>query len=263
MLDQRSLLLDAGNTSIKYAYYKFGNDIADLQVMRTSIDSLPDLLNEVSDCFLCSVLDTEVNQQILEICQNMHVDFKQVNTPAHQFGIQNAYKTPQNMGTDRWMAIIAGAALLNQGTQNNYLVIDAGTAITCDFVVQNDHLGGWIAPGLKMARESVVRHTKRVFDHHQVTSVLMLGDDTPECVAQGALAQLTGMMLQAFNLMQKKSKKFEVFISGGDAPILIHAFTQSQNLNKYDQYNANINYVENLVLIGLAKISHENIATNG
>ena len=64
MLERPSLLLDIGNTSIKYAWYKYPNHIADLQVMRTTVDSLQVLINEASSCWFCSVIDEDSNTKI-------------------------------------------------------------------------------------------------------------------------------------------------------------------------------------------------------
>ena len=120
----------------------------------------------------------------------------------------------------------------------------------------NQHLGGWIAPGLEMARTAVVNKTKKVFDEYQQLSLLSLGNNTPECVANGALAQLVGMLSQASKLMQQKCAKYQIYISGGDAPLLINAFNELEK----NQNKVNVNYLENLVLVGLAKLAHEYIA---
>lgn len=261
------LLLDIGNTSIKYAWYVYPNDIADLQVLRTSMDSLPDLLSLASACFFCSVRRDNTNDLVIQLCMQHSISAEQVQTQTLQFGLSNAYKNESNMGTDRWVAMLAGAAL----TQNDYIVIDAGTAITCDFVVNNKHQGGWIAPGLSMARQALVKNTQRVFDDQTLPFTLALGTDTPDCVAQGALAQLTGMVVQAISLMQTKLHastssehlKFDVFMSGGDAPLLIGAYSGHQkHLSSFNQSSVNINYIENLVLVGLARIAHENASTS-
>jgi type III pantothenate kinase len=258
VLDRPNLLLDIGNTSIKYAWYTFPNAIADLHILRTSLESIPTLLEQSSSCWLCSVVSDETNHYVSDFCNEANVLFHQASTLVSQFGIANAYAKPHNMGVDRWMAIIAGSALCDKGEASNFIVIDAGTAITCDFIVGNNHLGGWIAPGLTMARNAVVSQTKKVFDEQQTLHELTMGIDTPQCVAQGALAQLSGMLSQACKLMQSKCTKYEIFMSGGDAPLLINIFTQLKN----DKKCVSINYVENLVLIGLAKIAHENIAGN-
>ena len=258
VLDRPSLLLDIGNTSIKYAWYKYPNPIADLQVMRTTIDSLQELIDDASSCWFCSVIDENTDAHIKLLCEQSNTPVFQAHTQQSQFGILNSYSIPSNMGSDRWMGIIASASLCDQGNQTNFISIDAGTAITCDFVVGNQHLGGWIAPGLAMARTAVVSRTKKVFDEYQELSLLSLGNNTPECVANGALAQLVGTLSQACNVMQQKCAKFEIYISGGDAPLLINTFNELEK----NQNKVNVNYLENLVLVGLAKLAHENIAEN-
>lgn len=286
---QHSLLLDVGNTSIKYAWYNASPDssqsIADLQVMRTTLESLPELLAEAANCYFCSVRANDTTHKILSLCEQQNISVQQLNTPQQQFGITNAYHTPINMGTDRWMAIIAGGAL----SERNYIVVDAGTAITCDFVVNHKHIGGWIAPGLHLAREAVVKNTSRVFDDQALPSKLITGIDTPQCVALGALAQLTGMLLQAKTIMYKHHPYFDVFISGGDAATIIYASDnlgttpssknqhldplsakkqQTSELNKkakliFPSMLGTTNFIENLVLVGLARVAHENASTNG
>ena len=258
MLDQPSLLLDIGNTSIKYAWYSFPNDIADLQVLRTTIDSIEELLEQASDCWLCCVVSDDTTGVIKGLCDKVNIECHQSTTHSMQYDVKNAYATPKNMGVDRWMAIIASSYLCDKGQQSNFLVIDAGTAITCDFVVANNHVGGWIAPGLAMARSAVVSNTQRVFDDQHTLHNLDVGTDTPECVSQGALAQLSGMLIQACNVMQSRCNKFDLFISGGDAPLLINVFTQLQNIS----LRPSINYLENLVLIGLARTAHDKMAKN-
>lgn len=273
-----NLLLDVGNTSIKYAFYYRERNIADLQILRTTLDGLADIVANASYCLFCNVRGNDITEKIIEICQQQQVGVEQVITPKEQFGIQNAYNTPSNMGTDRWMAIIAGGAL----SHRNYLVVDAGTAITCDFIVAGSHIGGWIAPGLALARNAVVKNTNKVFDNEYLPTKLAAGDDTPHCVAQGALAQVSGMLAQAKMIMYQHGPQFDVFISGGDAQTLIQASTLPPNyLSKDDmaegestkkqqsvqksEKNAIIlpndlgtnNYLENLVLVGLARVLHE------
>ena len=45
------------------------------------------------------------------------------------------------MGVDRWLAILGAAKL----TDKPFAVIDAGTAVTVDFVADGQHLGGRLA----------------------------------------------------------------------------------------------------------------------
>lgn len=275
---QLSLLLDVGNTNIKYAWYTENQQISDLQIMRTTLDGLSVLLCDAHSCYICCVQSNSILQAITDLCDEARVKYTHVTTQSEQFSITNAYSKPSNMGTDRWMAIIAGGAL----SERNYLVVDAGTAITCDFVIDQEHKGGWIAPGLNMARQAVVEKTKKVFDHEISLHNLQIGKDTPDCVAHGALAQLTGMLAQAKQIMFEYDSKFDIFISGGDGALLISASDQlhtstvsakKQHLNcastnklKKDViFSTELGftyYLENLVLVGLARIAREDFATN-
>ena len=253
VLGQRDLLVDIGNSSIKYAWYNKHRAIADLQVMRISFDQLGEYIEMASSLYFSSVLNDASNDTVIKLANQNNVPVYQCKSAKQDFNIQNAYNTPQNMGDDRWMAIIAGCALCDMGNQTNVLIIDAGSAITCDFVIANEHIGGWIAPGFKVAREAVVSSTSRVFDTEQSLYDLRLGADTPQCVSNGVVAQLSGMIHQAIFIMQQNCQRFEIYISGGDAKLLINVLEQTKIMaNKYS-----VNFIENLVLVGLAKIANE------
>ncbi len=261
MSDHASLLLDVGNTSIKYTWYYPEQHIADLQIMRTTLDSVSALISQAQQVVFCSVGKEATATTLTHMAEQHHIPIYRASTLAKQFGITNAYHTPSNMGTDRWMAIIAGGAL----SHRNYLVVDAGTAITCDMVVNQQHVGGWIAPGLHMAKQTVVNNTQKVFNDDVQTYHLQVGDNTPECVTYGALAQLTGMLIQAKLFMLQHDSGFDVYISGGDAVTLIQAESQrsSKKLSVMLPHQlGTTNYIENIVLIGLARLVQEHIVRN-
>lgn len=246
MLDRHKLLIDVGNTSIKYAWLSSDAQIDSLHVMSTNIDDLADLIAQASACYFCSVKNDEISAHIKNVCQHANVPCEQVLTQSAQFGVKNVYRREQNMGADRWMAIIAASHLGKAKGFDNVIVIDAGTAITCDFLVGHQHMGGWIAPGLQLLRESVVKGAVRVFDDHALPTSLMPGTDTPECVAQGALAQVLGFVSQAKQLMSGYCDDFECIVSGGDARLISEAGVSG------------IQVYPNIVLMGLAIIACSN-----
>ncbi|MDT0596669.1 type III pantothenate kinase [Glaciecola petra] len=270
MLDPHKLLIDVGNTSIKYtrlvmstetqtneairgesqrvAFGKHSTNIETFQVMHADIEELDDLIAQASACFFCSVKNDELSAHIKALCKKAQIPCEQATTKASQFGVKNVYSNEQNMGADRWMAIIAASHIGNIKGFDNVIVIDAGTAITCDFLVGHQHIGGWIAPGMQLLRDSVVNNTTRVFDDQTLPTTLMAGTDTPECVAQGALAQTMGFVAQAKQLMSDYCDDFECIVSGGDARLI--AETGMSGIQVYP----------NIVLIGLAILaSHNNI----
>ncbi|MBT1451214.1 type III pantothenate kinase [Glaciecola sp. XM2] len=239
MSGQSKLLIDIGNTKLKYCWYQEGESLQDIKGKTISLDDINTLLLDKPIVHFCSVKADAYNEHIIHLLKAAEVPFYQAHTKALQFGISNSYKTVSNMGSDRWLAMLGADAL----SSKDVLVIDAGTAVTCDFVVSRQHIGGWIAPGLKMLRASVAANANRVFDFEDVISALIPGTGTAECVANGALAQLVGMAHQAYLTMQTKSDDFTVIISGGDAGAIVQSMSNNWLVH------------DNLVLAGLARIS--------
>jgi type III pantothenate kinase len=236
--EKPNLLIDIGNSQLKYTWYERATSLANIKGKTIAIEDALSLFKDRPDVHFCSVKSNEITDEFIEMMRQAGVRFKQANTQKQQFGITNSYATVTNMGSDRWLAMLAADALVKK----DVLVIDAGTAITCDFIVQGKHLGGWIAPGLKMLRESVANKTGRVFDFEHLTPHLLPGEDTANCVANGALAQIVGMVQQARTLIGAHTSDFEVIVSGGDKDII------SRNIGFASLLH------DNLVLAGLARI---------
>lgn len=104
-------------------------------------------------------------------------------------GVTNSYSTPEELGVDRWLAIVAAWNRVRRST----MVIDAGTAITIDIVDDRGlHLGGHIVPGLESMRKSLAMNTVQVQvvgDRQEETS-LCLGTNTVQAVNNGVLTMV-------------------------------------------------------------------------
>jgi type III pantothenate kinase len=75
-----------------------------------------------------------------------------VTTGREAGGVRNAYREPQLLGVDRWLAVIAGHA----ATRRACCVADVGTATTFDAVdAHGGHLGGFIIPGPDLMVQSL------------------------------------------------------------------------------------------------------------
>lgn len=247
MSDRPSLLIDVGNTQLKYTWFKHSQTFDNLQNTIIARELLATLLHDKPKVFICSVKSEKITGAIIEQLKQAGVQYCLAETKATEFGIKNSYQTLTNMGSDRWMAMLGADAIAD----NDIVVIDAGTAITCDFIVNKQHLGGWIAPGLEMLRRAVVSNTHRVFDFKDIIPQLSPGQDTANCVANGAIAQIVGMIMQAITLMQKQSMRFNVVITGGDRDIIAQ---------KLQENAVDIVMHKNLVLVGLARLSMKKMA---
>ena len=72
------------------------------------------------------------------------------------YGLINGYQQPETLGPDRWVGMIAA----RQQFEGPLLVVDAGTAVTIDYIDETGcFLGGSILPGLSIMKRSLIEHT--------------------------------------------------------------------------------------------------------
>ena len=143
------------------------------------------LLECVSAVYISSVTSPDWLEALTAqaLAQNLPVFIAstQAYTRINHSILTNGYSQVGNMGVDRWLAMSAAVGLFPE--QSHFVVVDAGTAITCDVIYRHAHLGGWIAPGLQLLTASLLDNTEQVFtDSKQSTSqsTLFLGKNTPE-----------------------------------------------------------------------------------
>src|SRR5690606_12310751 len=74
-------------------------------------------------------------------------------------GVVNGYERPEQLGADRWLAILAGFSRAKRAS----VIVDCGSAITLDLVsARGEHLGGYIAPGLTLMRRALLGNTEKI-----------------------------------------------------------------------------------------------------
>ncbi len=138
-------------------------------------------------------------------------------------GLKLCYQDIAKIGVDRWLVMLAAKALF---PSEGVCVVDFGTAITADFVANDGcHLGGYIAPGLRLLRKTLQVETAKVdFDPDQAGSELSLGQSTSECVDHG----INGMIKGVVSLVEEKSAESDcarIVITGGDSTQYRRYFT--------------------------------------
>lgn len=231
----RSLLVDIGNSQIKYALLV--DSAANLEI-ETCLNT-QGLDRAIRNCKKLLLSSVGHSQQVIEItamCEKHAKPLQVISTEAQTFGIRCAYKNYQTLGVDRWLAILAGRKL----TPLPLAVIHLGTANTCDFILENDHLGGWISPGFSLMRESLIVNTQQVFGNSDYPTSLELGNNTEQCVNMGCIAAAQGFARMAEERLTLLADEYRIIIAGGARELL------------RDLDNKHILFRENLVLQGLA-----------
>ena len=233
----KALLVDIGNTQIKYALV---NDISDLSNVKCCQhpEDLTSLISSVNQVVVSSVGHLILVTELKRLCEGFNKPCQIINTEADTLGIQCAYEKFQTLGVDRWLAILAAREI----TKFPVAVIDLGTANTCDIVINNKHIGGWISPGFSVMRESLLSHTQHVFADTKMPDSLNLGNTTQDCVSYGCLASQTGFVMMAEQYLSNQYEDYFILVTGG-----------GQNSLSL-QNNKKILFFPNLVLRGLFRL---------
>lgn len=216
------LELDCGNTLIKWRLLDRGGRARDG-------DMAPDLLElqrllggqerDIHGCRLVSVRSELETQVIIDQLTCWLKCAPMVARPAKQLnGVSNGYSDYRRLGMDRWLAVVAGYQLAGRAC----VIVDLGTAVTSDFVdMDGRHLGGFIAPGSKLLRATLLEHTRLIrYEDKAVRDLLdpIPGVNTTEAVDSGCGLMLTGFFQEQLRVARRLLGDDPVVIlTGGDA----------------------------------------------
>ncbi len=131
-----------------------------------------------------------------------------------QIPIRNEYKSCNTLGYDRIAAIIGARSIQSE---HNLLVIDAGTAITFDFLIDNAFIGGAISAGISLRFKALNHFTDKLPLLEQSDGRFFIGNDTKSAilagVQEGAVYEMDGLI----SLAIETYPGICVFLSGGDS----------------------------------------------
>jgi type III pantothenate kinase len=228
------LCLDSGNTRIKWGLRQ-GN--AWLASGASLVAELCEFRIEAERIIACNVAGAAAQAAIEALAARLGIAVDWVRSQAKQCGVTNGYQHPQQLGTDRWAALI-GARRLHNGTS---LVVNAGTATTIDVLGADGMFrGGLILPGVAMMRASLVANTADL--PPAPGEYRELPTNTFDAIASGALTATLGAIERMFNSLGAEPDAL-CLLSGGAAPTLAPHLRIAHRL------------IPDLVLEGLATIA--------
>ena len=248
-----NLCIDQGNSRTKVALMtdegKLVNHFIYKHFSSADVDRLFDLY-DIQNSIISSVVDIEAATVNALSRRSEHFVLFDHNTPVP---ITNSYDTPATLGLDRLAAAVGAKSLC---PNENLLIIDAGSAITYDFVsAEGEYMGGNIAPGLKMRFTILQQMTKKLplveVDENEL--IPLFGKNTRDAIAAGVIRGVAYEVKGYMRTLQEKVQHFQTFLTGGNAPYVLN------NVRKSRTQQRNLNYEKHLVLIGLNNILRLNV----
>jgi len=239
-----NLCIDQGNSSTKVGVFNQTELIETFvfeKIEKADVLALIDRFS-IDRCIISSV--TSDNEVFIDLLETHFVDFIELSHKT-AIPIENRYATPETLGKDR-LAVVIGASFLKQNT--DILVVDAGTAITYDFIdAQNIYHGGNIAPGLNLRLRALHEFTHKLPLVEIKRESPLLGNSTDSAILSGAIYGIVFEIDGYINILKIKYPQLSVFLTGGSTFY-------------FDTKLKNAIFAErNLVLIGLNRILQYNV----
>lgn len=165
------------------------------------------------------------------------LDARRLEATASACGVTNGYQDPGRLGADRWAALLGARGVVDGPA----CIIDAGTAMTADVLAADGHhLGGWIAPGMRIGAAALERETRLKASNRHGERV-SFGTDTAGAIAAGTRAAALGFIGRAFAAAENAvGVRPALLLTGGDAQALASDVEEAV-------------VIEHLVLSGLAR----------
>ena len=241
-----NLIIDVGNSFVKLAVFKGSN------IKHKVVIELGDFIREVKvlrkeytliDRAIVSSVGKLKKKDIITISK--YFDTMVVGSETN-LGFKNLYKTPKTLGVDRIALVCAS---ISQFSDNNVLIIDAGTCVTYDFVnSENEYLGGAISPGIRLRYKSLNNLTANLPLLESKMPKNIIGGSTDESIHSGVIYGILNEIDGVIESYKLKYSDLTVILTGGDAKFLSKQLKSSifanpnfllEGLNFILQFNSN------------------------
>jgi type III pantothenate kinase len=230
------LCLDAGNSRLKYGLFDGSGWRMQGALSYQAFDEMrAELPDRAARIVACNVAGDAIRQRIEALAADFDLPLDWLASSAAACGVSNGYDAPQQLGADRWAALI-GARALHSGP---VVVVMAGTATTIDALDgQGRFHGGLILPGLTLMRTALAGSTAdlpHASGHYQPQPT-----NTDDAIVSGAIHATLGAIERIRATLDGNAL---CLLSGGAAGELAPHLGLPQRL------------IDNLVLEGLAHYS--------
>ncbi len=234
------LLIDAGNTRIKWALVageEWPHSGSLLSNQATDLSSDWAQLPDVQQVLVSNVAGETIEQQIRAACGARDWPVHFIQAQATQCGVRNGYTQPQQLGSDRWAALIAAWHQVGGAC----LVVNCGTATTIDTLsARGEFIGGIILPGVDLMQRSLTQATAQLQTRDGIYAANPR--NTADALYSGALQAGCGAIQRQYALLADADAA--VLLSGGGAAHLQGCIERAK-------------CVDNLVLHGLLLIAKD------
>jgi type III pantothenate kinase len=226
------LEVDIGNTRLKWRVRD-----KNLALARGTLDTLgafsdlegplSDYRNLIKAVWIANVAGIEIEKKFSSWCDSyLHCRHDFVRSVELMSGVRNGYIEPRLLGVDRWLGLLAAYQCSNKAC----VVVSCGTAMTLDLIDnEGRHLGGFIAPGLRILISSLASSARQISLNDDVpTLTLSPGHTTKDCVYAGVALMIKGLIDNGVRELDLSAQEFDLILTGGDSSRLQMLYPQAR-----------------------------------
>ena len=234
-----SLLVDVGNSRIKWANSNnltidnHGSFTLKQLSLGESLDSHWQQIKNPKHVWISNVAGKDIAHTLSDFIKHkwgINPVFAKVQR--ERSGVVNGYEDANQLGIDRWLAIVAAWNKYHAPT----CIVDCGTAITIDGISQSGrHIGGLIIPGIDLLLNTLNTATDGINTEAVYTPKLEFGFSTSVCTVNGAGFAVVSLIDKVVEKMQsEQANEICCVITGGYAEkinyLLAHKFNEEPHL---------------------------------
>jgi len=236
---------DIGNTEVKICF--FYNGIKKKYLFKTNSISRYTLKKKFNflrkkiffkKAIFCSVVPkiyNEIKKILFSLYKVNCIELKKINLSK----LINIKVNKKQIGSDRLANAIS---VINKN--ENFIVVDFGTATTFDVITKNNYIGGVIAPGVALSLDNLIKKASLIPNIKLYKSNTIIGKNTKQAVLSGFFWGYTGLVNSIILKIKNKTKlKYSIIFTGG----LAHLFNKD--------IKDKITIDKNLTIKGLIKVS--------
>ena len=236
------LAVDCGNSRLKWGVHDGARWVAQGPLDYADLPRLADLLRaqpRAERAMACNVAGPQVREAVQSSLAALGIRSCWAESQSAQHGVRNLYDKPEQLGADRWAALIGARALHAQAC----LVVCAGTATTVDVLdAEGNFQGGLILPGVDLMCRALTANTAQL--PLADGKLAGLPRNTMDAIVSGCLHAQAGAVERMFEQVAALPGA-ACLVSGGAAPQF------------FDLLRVPKTRIDNLVLEGLARIGRD------
>lgn len=210
-----NLIVDIGNTRVKYALMEGASCLVLYSTADFELEVVREFLLKASGVVQWAIVSSTRSDEepVADALRGLGLQVL-CFTADCPVPLKNDYLTPQTLGRDR-LAAAVGADTLYPGRA--MLIVDFGTAITCDLVTEQTFRGGFISPGMQLRLRALNDYTARLPLVAPPSETLWVGRTTEEAISQGVEQGIVGEIEGHIARFGEKFDDLLIIFTGGDA----------------------------------------------